>query len=79
MPLYQYVCHECATNWEAINRIAERLNQRCPDCDGEATIVITLRARPVIHEYYSDNLGAQITGPRQKKRIMKEKGVEESG
>jgi hypothetical protein len=48
------------------------------DCGYPMDKVLSPIARPIICEYYSEGLGAVVTGPRQKQRLMKEKGVSEA-
>lgn len=38
-----------------------------------------MNAKPVVYEYYSENLDARITGPKQKARLLKEKNLSEVG
>jgi putative FmdB family regulatory protein len=76
MPIYTYYCTNCKRKWEAFHPIVERNNEFC--CGERAVKKIDTLSKPVIHEYYSENLNARITGPKQKARIMKEKGVEQA-
>lgn len=36
MPTYEYVCSECANQWEEIQKISEPALEQCPKC-GKAT------------------------------------------
>ena len=79
--MYEYYCacvHEDAI-WEAFHSIADRNNEKCPDCDQRASIAMSVGQRPVIMEYYSENLQANVTGPAHRKQLMKQKGLEERG
>ncbi|MDE2227274.1 MAG: zinc ribbon domain-containing protein [Patescibacteria group bacterium] len=76
MPLYRYGC--CNKEWENHRSINNRTNERCPLCGGKAVIIITGTQRPQCHEYYSMALNARITGPKQKKQLMKKLNVEEA-
>ena len=76
MPIYDY--EHCGQIWEGFNTIDERNMELC-SCGEHATIVIRNSARPVIYEYYDTGLGAQVTGPKQRQKIMRAKGLEESG
>jgi hypothetical protein len=51
----------------------------CKECNDPATRQLAPPARPVVYEYYSESLDEMITGPAQKARIMKQKGVSEVG
>ena len=79
MPLYEYRCNDCDKEWDGMNRVANRENENCPDCGVKATILMSVGTRPVIIEYYSENLQAQVTGPAHRKELMKAKGLEERG
>lgn len=78
MPLYNYKCSVCKSEFEAFNSVANRHSSYHDGCGGVGEKVISLIARPVIMEYYSESLGAHITGPKQKQRVMREKGVSEA-
>jgi putative FmdB family regulatory protein len=73
-PIYEYHCDECGRTWEQLHSIDDRNEEQC--CGQDATLLISVGARPVIYEYYSENLESQITGPKQKAHVMREKGVE---
>ena len=77
MPRYEYLCPECLRNWESFHPISERGNEYC--CGVQAKRLIVTSSKPVIYEYFSENLNAHITGPAQRRKIMKERGVEEVG
>lgn len=77
MPLYEYKC-SCGNHWDAFHSIEFRDSETC-ECGLKADRVWAFpQGRPVVYEYFSENLDAQITGPRQKQRVMKEKDVSES-
>ena len=74
MPLYSYVCI-CGREWDAFHSIEDRDNEKCSHCGISAKRILSFTSKPIIMEYYSESLGAVITGPQQKSRIMKEKNV----
>lgn len=79
MPLYEYVCKECdREQWEAVHKVECRKTERCPDCGGESEIQMSLQQRPVILDYYSEGLDAYITSPKQKRKLMKAKNLEDA-
>lgn len=78
MPIYDYKCHVCDEQWESLRSVKDRLSEICTNCGALASIQISRTARPVCHEYYSENLGAYVTGPAQKRRLMKAKNLEEA-
>lgn len=79
MPLYEYVCKDCDPDyiWEAVHKVDVRMEEYCNVCSKKAEILISTASRPITYEYYSEQLGAQITGPNQKRRLAKSKGLEE--
>lgn len=78
MPVYDYRCNDCGLEWEEYHEIKDRDNEWCV-CGEKAKRLMKFNTRPVVHEYYSENLKARITGPKQKKQIMEERGVHEVG
>ena len=78
MPLYDYSCSKCGREWEASNKVSERYSEVC--CSSEANIVISpTRTKPVILEGYNVGIGEYITGPKQKREMMKKHKLEEAG
>jgi len=77
MPAYDYACLTCKREWEAIHTIPDMYNEMC--CDEKAKVLISLKSNPVTYNYFSENLDAWVTGPAQRKRLMKEKHLEEVG
>jgi len=75
--MYDYWC-ECGRDWESFNTIEKREDELCI-CGRKAYRRFRINAKPVVLSYYSESLGANITGPRQKSQIMKEKNVSEVG
>jgi putative FmdB family regulatory protein len=79
MPLYEYLCKECdKEQWETVHKVECRKTERCPDCGGESVIQMSLQQRPQIYDYYSENLGAQITSPKHRRRLMKANNLEDA-
>jgi putative FmdB family regulatory protein len=76
MPVYDYHCPDCNLTWETYNRVDCRDNEVCV-CGKKAERKLQFISKPVVYDYYSENLGAQVTGPRQRKRLMKMKNLEE--
>ena len=77
MPVYNYVCDSCGRELELFNTVDNREYAMC-GCGSHARKVLSSIAKPIIHEYWSENLNAYVTGPRQKSRLMKERGVTEA-
>lgn len=77
MPLYEYECVSCEEEWEAVHTVDTRKEEYCRLCGKKAHMLISKTGRPVIYEYYSENLDAYVTGPKHRRQLMKQKGVEE--
>lgn len=75
-PVYEYIC-ECGMEWESYNTVENRDGETC-DCGKHANRKMSVTAKPVVYEYYNRGLGKMVTGPKQKSKLMKELGVEES-
>lgn len=78
-PIYNYEC-ECGRKFIAIKKINARKHEIC-DCGLRAKQVLSIPAKPVIicQPYWDSGIGAKITSPKQRKRLLREKGLEESG
>ena len=77
-PIYEYYCTCTDETWDAVYNIKDRHTEKCTDCGKKAEIAMSVGAKPVIMEYYSENLQAQVTGPAHRRALMKLKGVEET-
>lgn len=75
MPMYDYECKECNKDWINFHVVDERGDEKCPCCKGEAIRLISSGPKPVVYNYYCDGIGAQITGPEQRAKLMKKKGL----
>ena len=76
MPTYEYRCGKCRREWEAVRRIDDRNRETC--CGRRAEILIPrTQGRPVVLGYFDENLNAKITGPRQKREVMRRMDVAE--
>jgi putative FmdB family regulatory protein len=80
MPIYEYRCY-CGDRKEVHLRLSELDDVKviCDCGDTMYRIISKVQARPQVVEYYSENADAHFTGPRQKARILKEKGLSEAG
>ncbi len=77
MPLYEFACNVCSSGWESVRKIEERGDEWCQECGNLAMVLITNVAEPITYEYFSENLNTHITGPAQRRRVMREKNMEE--
>lgn len=77
MPLYDYVC-DCGKEREDVClKISEIDTPVVCECGESMRRTIPRnQGKPVIYEYYSENLGTQITSPKQKKAVMEARGVQ---
>jgi putative FmdB family regulatory protein len=80
MPIYPYRCDKCGQKWDSFHSVDTRGDENCRICKVPAIREIAaLQARPQIIEEYSTQLGEYITGPAHKRKVMREKGLEEVG
>jgi putative FmdB family regulatory protein len=47
MPLYEYICRHCDTQFERLRTIAEGAAADCPQCGAQAPRILSLMAAPV--------------------------------
>jgi len=78
MPIYPYKCEVCGHEFEEIRSVNGRGDVN--HCGVQSRRLIPDRfGRPQITEYYSEQLGAMVTGAKQKAQLLKSKGLEELG
>jgi len=73
MPIYKYECQKCRTQWDEVHTVDERMNEE--HCGVTAIRLISPTAKPQVYNYYCEGIGAQITGPAQRAKLMKQKGL----
>ncbi len=61
MANYDYECTKCKHEWEASRPIAERNNEVCPECGGEAQIVFWSGRSASVSLYYEHAYPVKIT------------------
>ena len=76
MPCFEFFCETCGITWEEILRVKDRSRVKCV-CGAVPKKLVSVPARPVVYGYYSENLGATVTGPEQKKRLLRERNLVE--
>lgn len=77
-PIYEYRCRDCGEVTTAFRRVDNR--NSAPECEcGGATRKILSLGRVVgdFEPYYDDNLETHIRSKKHRKKVMKEKGVDE--
>jgi len=74
MPQYSYFCRSCGREWENFRFINHRNLEVCK-CGSKAEIAISTSSRPVVKEYYCEGLGTVVTGPKQRERLARQKGL----
>lgn len=82
MPLYDFACKHCKHIFERFSVMDDKDKIQCPLCGGKCETLITqstTKSKPVIYSYYCNGTGEYITGPAQRQRILKEKGLVEVG
>jgi len=77
MPLYNYHCDNCNKDSELFNTVEKREYALC-ECGSSMKKIFSLISKPVVYDYYSENLGARVTGPQHKRRLMQERNVREA-
>jgi len=76
MPIYTY--SHCDNIWEATHKIADRHREKCPECGKKSILIITAtKTKPVVYDYYDNGLDERVTGPQHRRRLMKQKDLEE--
>lgn len=81
-PAYDYKCPECGKIDEIIHPIRFiniGAGYECGKCEVQMKRLISRTGKPQVVDYYSENANAHFTGPKQKARILKEKGLTEAG
>ncbi len=73
MPIYKYKCVKCKREWESFSTVAERYNIKC--CKITPKILIDIKTKPVVYNYYDEELESFVTGPKDKKRKEKAMGL----
>jgi len=76
MPLYNYHCDNCGSDVVRFNTVENREHMTC-DCGSPMRKLLSHIAKAVVYEYWSENLNAHVTGPKQKQRLMRERNVKE--
>lgn len=84
MPAYLYRCLKCKDDFDVIKRIADiDQTELCVRCgsDDTARIIVApnLDKTSMSQPYYEPALGCMINSASHKKRILKQKGLEEIG
>jgi len=81
MPTYEYECNDCGHRFEKHRAVADRLNVVCESCSKKRVSIVIGSSVGVI-SYGSEfcrELGVEITGPRQRKEVLKAKGLIDIG
>ena len=84
-PVYEYKCPKCNKTKERLSKVKDKDNAlHCMDCSNKIKyiemkrVISKSQGKPVVKEYYSENLDMIITGPEHLKKVMKERGVSEA-
>ena len=80
MPLYDYECPKCKEKSEVYLCLKDVENTQivCSICMEDMTRKITTSAKPTIYNYECVGIGEHITGPAQRAKLMKEKGLSDA-
>lgn len=79
MPYYEYECESCGCRFDEQRPVADRHNIVCRECANPCRIVIGQVGIVAYPSRYNSALGAEITGPRQKRALLKERGLIDIG
>ena len=78
MPLYRYECEACG-ECEEFSSVKERHNQRCA-CGRPLTLIpVAGQFIPRTEPHFDPGLGCRVEGYADRKRKMRERGLEEVG
>ncbi len=76
MPLYDYFCPSCDSEWEGFNLIDDRRREECKLCGSMADIrPAKIASISMVYPYYSEQMGAEITSSRHREKLAREKGL----
>ena len=80
MPLYDYECPKCEGKSEVYLCLkdAENTPVICSNCLEDMKRIISTSSKPIIYNYECVGIGEHITGPAQRARLMKEKGLSDA-
>lgn len=73
MPIYEYRCESCGREWEAFHAIAHRDSETC--CDTPSFRKVSLPAENRWLNYFSPELGCEITSPGHRRQVENELGL----
>lgn len=81
MPLYEYACDECEIDFEAAQRMAERKQARCPQCQYWAKQIIKTAPRTDVYgsEQHCEVNDVSFTSRREYEKKMAAGGWEPCG
>ena len=81
MPLYEYRCEKCGEVFDAFRSVEDRKKTKCETCgeNAEMQISFTASIQKPIAPYYCEGLGQVVHSRAQRKRVMKERNLEEVG
>jgi putative FmdB family regulatory protein len=78
MPIYDYHCSDCLKEFESYSPIDNRMFQQCPDCNGEAHLIIKCQKRDWFREFVTDDFNGKpilVKSKEHFKELCKEHGV----
>lgn len=76
MPTYDFECLECGFNFEGFIPLKGKDGIKCINCLGDTKTLITQHGF-VFYDRWDDTLQTYLTGPAQRRKFMKDKGIDE--
>ena len=72
MPIYKYQCNKCGKEIEAFHKVADRYNQKCPECKHDMQIVIQPITSHIFKPFWHPNLDKKPVFIKSKKHLKDE-------
>lgn len=78
MPLYDFKCLRCKLEFEEFVHLVNKDTHVCI-CGGKAKTLISVRAKPIYHSYYCKYSRCYFTGPKDREKKLRAKGLAIAG
>lgn len=77
MPIYEFSCKNCKSNFEIFANVNQRIKGCCPNCNNVGERVFSLHYFKEFNPYYHIGLGEQITSKKQLNKLLKANNSEQ--
>ena len=81
MPRYDYKCNACGHEFEVVmsSKLLDKFKISCEKCLCDTKRLISkTQGKPLVLDTYNESADAHFTGPAQRARVLKEKGLVEA-